>query len=80
MSNVRPHMYLTPKQRRRRVFLHWETWLGLLLAGLLAVLGSYVGQVFLGHTRICTAIGSAIGGGAFHLVTGYVIRRYYPVG
>jgi hypothetical protein len=77
-SLVRLHMHLTPKQRRRRVFLHWETWLGLLLAGLLAVLGSYVGQVFPGHSSLCVAIGGAIGGGAFHLVTGYVSRRYYP--
>ncbi len=71
-------MYLTPKQRRRRVFLHWETWLGLLLAGLLAGLGSYVGQVFLGHSSLFAAIGGAIGGYVFHLVTGYVRRRYYP--
>jgi predicted lipid-binding transport protein (Tim44 family) len=71
-------MYLTPKQRRGRVFLHWETWLGLLLAGLLAGLGSHVGQVFLGHPSICAAIGGAVGGYAFHLVTGYVRRRYYP--
>jgi hypothetical protein len=71
-------MYVTQKQIRRRVFLHWETWLGLLLAGLLAVLGNYVGQVFLGHTRICTVIGAGIGGAAFSLVAGYVSRRYYP--
>jgi len=71
-------MYLTPRQRRTRVFLHWETWLGLLLSGLLAVLGSCVGQLFPGLSILCAAIGGAIGGYAFHLVAAYVSRRYYP--
>ena len=70
-------MYLTPKQRKRRVFLHWETWLGLLLAGLLAGLGSYIGQTFLGHPSLFAAIGGGIGGYVLHLATDYVKRRYY---
>jgi hypothetical protein len=70
-------MYLTPKQRKTRAYLHWETWCALLSAGGCAALGSFVGQKFFGHPSLCAAIGGGIGGYAFHLVTGYVERHYY---
>jgi hypothetical protein len=71
-------MYLTPKQRKKRVFLHWETWAGFFIAAACAALGSYIGHRFFGHSNLFAAIGGGIGGYVAHLVIGYVERRYYP--
>ena len=70
-------MYLTPKQRKRRAFLHWETWAGCLIAGMCAALGSYVGHRFFGHSVLFAAIGGGIGGYFMRLAIEYVAQRYY---
>lgn len=70
-------MYLTPKQRKRCVFLHWETWAGFCIAAVCAAVGSYVGHKFFEHSSIFAAIGGGFGGYFAHLIIGYVERRYY---
>jgi|GEM_PF-3304936 len=71
-------MYLTPTQRRRRVFLHWETWVAFLLGGGCGALGSHVGEQFFGHPGLFAGIGGALGGYVMYLGTRYVERHYYP--
>lgn len=60
-----------------RHYEHWETWAGLLVCGLCAGLGSYLGGKYLGHSSIFAGIGGAMGTLFFRAVTRYVDRRYY---
>ncbi len=70
-------MYLTPKQPRKRIFLEWETWAALLLAGLGGGLGSYFGQGVFGHASLFAATGGIIGGYVLHVVIKYVEHRHH---
>ena len=69
-------MYLPTKRKRRLAWRHWETWLGALLCGLAAVLGSWSGRHFL-HPQLGAAVGGAIGGLLLSRMTSRVIRRHY---
>jgi hypothetical protein len=69
-------MYLTPQQRKRRVLLHWETWVGFCIAAACAAVGSYVGHRFFGYSSLFAAIGGGFGGYFSHLIVSYVEHRY----
>jgi hypothetical protein len=60
-----------------RHYEHWETWVGLLLCGLCAGLGRYLGGKYFGQSNISAGVGGGIGALLFRGVTKYVDRRYY---
>jgi ABC-type thiamin/hydroxymethylpyrimidine transport system permease subunit len=70
-------MHVSRREEKMRHYEHWETWIGLLLPGLCAGLGSYLGGEYFGHSSISAGIGGGIGALLFRVVTKYVDRRYY---
>jgi hypothetical protein len=61
---------------RRALLQHWETWVGLLLCGLLAGAGGYLSAVYFHRSFLPLLIGGGIGGYVYYLVTRYVRSRY----
>lgn len=76
-SFLRPLMHASKREAKMRHYQHWETWLGLLVCGLCAGLGSYFGGEYVQHPSISTGIGGSIGALLFRAATKYVDRRYY---
>jgi hypothetical protein len=63
------------------MYTHWETWIGLLAAGLLAGAGGHVGTALGGATfgseLIGVVVGGAVGGLVYSRVALYVVCRYH---
>lgn len=70
-------MPYTSTEQRKRVFRHWQTWVGLLVCGFCGGAGSFIGSNYFGHSSIGAGIGGGIGGLLFARVVKYVDRRYY---
>ena len=52
-------------------------WAGLLLCGLCAGIGNYLGGEYFGHATLYASVGGGIGGLLFANVSRYVDRRYF---
>jgi hypothetical protein len=72
-------MYTTPSQRKKLIYLHWETWAGMVLLGSCVAAGSLLGGEYLGHSTLGAVVGCLIGSYILKAITRYVERRYYPV-
>jgi len=82
-NNSIPELAELPIEERNAVwrshynlaFRHWQTWLGLLICGLCAVAGGFLG-VAIGSKYLGLAIGGGIGGFIFGQVLISQIRPY----
>ena len=71
-------MYMTPRQRSKSIYRHWEKWGGLILLGACVFFGGYLGSR-LGHHVAGSVIGFVIGAFIDRSITKYVACRYYPL-
>ncbi|MDX2220028.1 MAG: hypothetical protein SF172_13485 [Burkholderiales bacterium] len=57
-------------------FRHWQTWMGLLLAGVCAGIGSHFGTLC-EYPVSGAALGGALGGFVFAQISISIVRRHY---
>jgi len=69
------HIPLSMKRKRRLAWRHWETWASLLLCGVCAGVGGWLGQRF-AHPGMGGALGGCVGGRLHRLAVTRIARRH----